>query len=235
METDSYTFTEAQLILLNASVNAWRGSSFWALMYMQSRLFDAENADSIYQELQAQPAHYDQIMERYYGVSLTSGAAADGSPLYHYYDTYLEHLKQRQRRQAEQIRQQWLELNRLTAQRLAELNPHWESSLWGSMFTHNTNLLCQAADQDLLGNYRAISSSYLLLDRLAKRRAEGLTTPKQIRFLEQKGFRNVGIWSFDGAKHLIDRIASNGWRTPRDIDPSSYSPGPESVQTELWW
>ena len=47
METDSYTFTEAQLILLNASVNAWRGSSFWALMYMQSRLFDAENADSI--------------------------------------------------------------------------------------------------------------------------------------------------------------------------------------------
>ena len=156
METDSYTFTETQLILLNASVNAWRGSSFWALMYMQSRLFDAENADSIYQELQAQPAHYDQIMERYYGVSLTSGAAADGSPLYHYYDTYLEHLKQRQRRQAEQIRQQWLELNRLTAQRLAELNPHWESSLWGSMFTHNTNLLCQAADdpQDLPGQLR---------------------------------------------------------------------------------
>lgn len=75
----------------------------------------------------------------------------------------------------------------------------------------------------------------LILDRLAKRRAEGLTTPKQIRFLEQKGFRNVGTWSFDGAKHLIDRIASNGWRTPRDIDPSSYSPGPESVQTELWW
>lgn len=176
METDSYTFTETQLILLNASVNAWRGSSFWALMYMQSRLFDAENADSIYQELQAQPAHYDQIMERYYGVSLTSGAAADGSPLYHYYDTYLEHLKQRQRRQAEQIRQQWLELNRLTAQRLAELNPHWESSLWGSMFTHNTNLLCRAADQDLLGNYRAISSSYLLLDRLAQEMGEYMAT-----------------------------------------------------------
>ena len=185
METDSYTFTEAQLILLNASVNAWRGSSFWALMYMQSRLFDAENADSIYQELQAQPAHYDQIMERYYGVSLTSGAAADGSPLYHYYDTYLEYLKQRQRRQAEQIRQQWLELNRLTAQRLAELNPHWESSLWGSMFTHNTNLLCQAADQDLLGNYRAISSSYLLLDRLAQEMGEYMAT---------RIIRQPGIW-----------------------------------------
>ena len=115
-------------------------------------------------------------MERDYGGSLPSGAAADGSPLYHYYDTYLEHLKQRQRRQAEQIRQQWLELNRLTAQRLAELNPHWESSLWGSMFTHNTNLLCQAADQDLLGNYRAISSSYLLLDRLAQEMGEYMAT-----------------------------------------------------------
>lgn len=61
-----------------------------------------------------------------------------------------------------------------------------------------------------------------LLDRLDKRRSEGLTTPKQIRFLEQKGFEHVGTWSFDGAKRLIDRIASNGWRVPADIDPKEY-------------
>ena len=35
------------------------------------------------------------------------------------------------------------------------------------MFIHNTTLLCDAADQDLLGNYHAISTSYLLLDQLA--------------------------------------------------------------------
>ena len=93
---DLYTFSERQLILLNTCINAWRGSTFWALMYMQSRLFHAENVDSIYRELQAQPAQYDQIMER-----------------------------------------------------------------------HNTTLLCDAADQDLLGNYHAISASYLLLDQLA--------------------------------------------------------------------
>ncbi|MEG0050373.1 MAG: DEAD/DEAH box helicase, partial [Clostridia bacterium] len=46
-----------------------------------------------------------------------------------------------------------------------------------------------------------------LLDRLAKRREEGLTTPKQIRFLENKGFKHVGTWEFDSAKKLIDRIA----------------------------
>ena len=63
---DLYTFSEHQLILLNTCINAWRGSTFWALMYMQSRLFHAENVDSIYRELQAQPAQYDQIMERYY-------------------------------------------------------------------------------------------------------------------------------------------------------------------------
>lgn len=62
----------------------------------------------------------------------------------------------------------------------------------------------------------------LLLDRLAKRRQEGLTTPKQIRFLEQKGFRNVGTWQFETAKHLIDRIAANGWRVPAGIDPAGY-------------
>ena len=61
-----------------------------------------------------------------------------------------------------------------------------------------------------------------LLDRLAKRRAEGLTTPKQIRFLENKGFRNVGTWRFDTAKHLIDRIAANGWHLPRGMDPAAF-------------
>ena len=34
----------------------------------------------------------------------------------------------------------------------------------------------------------------LLLDRLNKRRAEGLTTPKQIRVLERYGFQSVGTW-----------------------------------------
>lgn len=64
----------------------------------------------------------------------------------------------------------------------------------------------------------------LLLDRLDKRRVEGLTTPKQIRFLEGRGFEHVGTWPFDGAKKLIDRIAGNGWIVPRDIEPKSYRP-----------
>lgn len=61
-----------------------------------------------------------------------------------------------------------------------------------------------------------------LLERLDKRRAEGLTTPKQIRFLEQRGFDHVGTWSFESAKRLIDRIAGNGWRVPEGINPKEY-------------
>lgn len=61
-----------------------------------------------------------------------------------------------------------------------------------------------------------------LLERLDKRRQEGLTTPKQIRFLEGRGFQHVGTWQFETAKKLIDRIAGNGWRVPRDIVPSEY-------------
>ena len=61
-----------------------------------------------------------------------------------------------------------------------------------------------------------------LLDRLSARRAEGLTTPKQIRLLEGRGFQHVGAWQFETAKHLIDRIAANGWRVPYDIVPSEY-------------
>lgn len=61
-----------------------------------------------------------------------------------------------------------------------------------------------------------------LLDRLDKRRNEGLTTPKQIRLLEGRGFQHVGTWQFDTARKLIDRIAANGWRIPSDIIPQEY-------------
>lgn len=61
-----------------------------------------------------------------------------------------------------------------------------------------------------------------LLERLDKRRTEGLTTPKQIRFLEGRGFQHVGTWQFETARKLIDRIAANGWKVPHDINPGEY-------------
>jgi hypothetical protein len=75
-----------------------------------------------------------------------------------------------------------------------------------------------------------------LLDRLDKRRGEGLTTPKQIRFLEGRGFQHVGTWQFEAAKRLIDRIAANGWRVPRDITPQSFVPDTiaETSKLYLW-
>lgn len=71
-----------------------------------------------------------------------------------------------------------------------------------------------------------------LLDRLDKRRTEGLTTPKQIRFLEGRGFEHVGTWQFEDAKRLIDRIAGNGWKVPRDIIPNEYRP---TKQEAIGW
>jgi len=62
----------------------------------------------------------------------------------------------------------------------------------------------------------------LLLEKLDKRRKEGLATPKQIRLLENKGFRDVGMWRFTDAQKMIARIAANGWRTPLDIDVENY-------------
>lgn len=61
-----------------------------------------------------------------------------------------------------------------------------------------------------------------ILDRLDKRKEEGLTTPKQIRFLEGNGFQHVGTWQFETARKLIDRIAANGWRIPQGINPQEY-------------
>lgn len=74
----------------------------------------------------------------------------------------------------------------------------------------------------------------LLLDRLHKRRDEGLTTPKQIRCLEKYGFQHVSTWSFEQAKHMIDRIAAQGWRgVPKGVTPSTYTP-PAPPETPAW-
>ena len=58
-----------------------------------------------------------------------------------------------------------------------------------------------------------------------------------LEFLESKGFEHVGTWDFDAARHLIDRIAANGWRVPREINPRDYKPEPRAKrpETESWW
>jgi len=66
----------------------------------------------------------------------------------------------------------------------------------------------------------------LLLERLQKRQAEGLSRPRQIRILEQFGFRHVVNWSFDAANRMITRMAACGkdgrWRVPPGVNPATY-------------
>lgn len=69
-----------------------------------------------------------------------------------------------------------------------------------------------------------------IMNALVDRSTKGLTTPKQIRFLEMRGFRNVGTWPFHTAKKLIDRIAGNNWKTPHDINPATFRPKEEDYQ-----
>lgn len=72
----------------------------------------------------------------------------------------------------------------------------------------------------------------LLLNRLDKRKAEGMSSAKQIRLLERYGFKHVGEWSLDQASRLISRLSANGWRVPHAIDPASYVP-PQIKKDEM--
>lgn len=63
-----------------------------------------------------------------------------------------------------------------------------------------------------------------LIEVATARNERGLSTPKQIRFLERRGFRHVGKWLFADAKRLIDRFAVCGWKCPRGIDPATFAP-----------
>lgn len=66
----------------------------------------------------------------------------------------------------------------------------------------------------------------MILDRLEKRRIEGLATPKQIRRLEMFDFQHVGQWTFENASKMISRIAANGWKVPREVNPREFVPEP---------
>ena len=74
-----------------------------------------------------------------------------------------------------------------------------------------------------------------LLNTINDRRARGLATPKQIKQLENRGFQNVGTWSFEQARRLIDRIAANGWRTPKELNPRTYTPPTDMPQASGFW
>ena len=74
----------------------------------------------------------------------------------------------------------------------------------------------------------------MLINKITQRQMSSMATPRQIRQLENRGFENVGTWTFEQARRLIDWIAGNGWRTPRDIDPHSYIP-PVTGPAEFGW
>lgn len=61
-----------------------------------------------------------------------------------------------------------------------------------------------------------------LIDACVKRIDSKLCTPKQIRFLESRGFEHVGTWSKEQASCAIDRIAGNRWRVPYDMRPGAF-------------
>lgn len=73
-----------------------------------------------------------------------------------------------------------------------------------------------------------------LLDRLRTRHESGLASPKQIRLLEMRGFRNVGQWQTQDASAMISRISASGWRVPASVDPAEYVPEPRS-ETVFGW
>ena len=63
-----------------------------------------------------------------------------------------------------------------------------------------------------------------LIDHIINRSKRGMSTPKQIRFLENYGFEHVGQWKNAQASAMIGRISMNKWQLPKDVVPSKYQP-----------
>ena len=84
--------------------------------------------------------------------------------------------------------------------------------------------LIQAWGLDVVG-IDTVGKASALITALHTRKRQGLATPKQIRFLEGKGFKQVGTWKFDDANKMISAIADNRWFVPKGINAATYKPG----------
>lgn len=84
--------------------------------------------------------------------------------------------------------------------------------------------LIQAWGLDVAG-IDTVGKASALITALHTRKRQGLATPKQIRFLEGKGFKQVGTWKFDDANKMISAIADNRWFIPKGINAATYKPG----------
>lgn len=82
--------------------------------------------------------------------------------------------------------------------------------------------LIEGAGIDTTGMCKGQASK--VIDAIFRRRDAGLATAKQMRMLEQKGFQNVGLWTFKQASDMMNRLAKNRWRVPYDINPATYVP-----------
>lgn len=77
-----------------------------------------------------------------------------------------------------------------------------------------------------------VGKASAIIDALHSRKKKGLATPKQIRFLENKGFKQVGTWTFKEAGEMISTIANNKWFVPRGINAATYKPGQSNKQNK---
>ncbi len=64
----------------------------------------------------------------------------------------------------------------------------------------------------------------LLIKTLIQRSDKNLSTLKQIRFLDSRGFQNVAKWTFDEASRMMTTIANNHWNIPSSINPKTFVP-----------
>ena len=63
-----------------------------------------------------------------------------------------------------------------------------------------------------------------IISAVMERKKNKLSTPKQIRFLESRGFMHVGEWTNEQASKMITRISNNRWMVPFGINPREYRP-----------
>jgi hypothetical protein len=71
----------------------------------------------------------------------------------------------------------------------------------------------------------SFSAADKLLTVYQQRVDNKLSTPKQIKFLTSRGFKNVANWSMEDARKMVNRYAACGWnRNPQGVNPETYQP-----------
>lgn len=156
-----------QYRVLSSCQKVWRRNVFWSFLYLQSKLFCCPNTAVIGDDLLDLSGEYGTLLAQYYGYEPGRLFSKNIYRHFEFYILYIDSLAGGKPEEADTALKQWQENSFLLVDQLSELNPNWRELEWRGMLTQEMQILQDAAQRSLAGDFEDLRFSVDIYDNIA--------------------------------------------------------------------